>query len=44
MPRRFSNQCEMSVMSGPNEPEAPNPISAWANANCQMLVANTDNR
>jgi len=39
MPRRFSNQCEMSVMIGPNEPEAPNPTTPCANANCQMLAA-----
>ena len=42
MPRRRSNQCEMSLMIGPNDPELPNPIRPCASANCQRLAAMPD--
>ena len=42
MPRRRANQCEMSVISGPNDPELPSPISACASENCQRLAAMLD--
>ena len=40
MPRRRTNQCEMSATSGPNEPEVPMPINRpCAMASCQRPPA-----
>ena len=43
MPRRRTNQCDMSAISGPKVAELPKPISRpWASANCQRLPAMPD--
>jgi hypothetical protein len=39
MPRRFLNQCDMSETIGPNVPEHPKPITAWAATSTQMFGA-----
>ena len=42
MPRRRSNQCEMSAISGANVAELPKPISRCTRANCQMLLVTAE--
>jgi hypothetical protein len=44
-PRRRTNQCDMSAISGPNIAEDPAPIStAWTSANCSIELESAASR